>query len=223
MPDRIPMLTRALLIANGLLFLAQTGLGDVPFLDFMLWPWGEYPIRLAPAQLGQVGFEPWQLLSYGFLHGGLPHLFFNMFALWMFGSPLEATWGSQRFAIYYFACVLGAGLVQLVVATMAVNSGSTPYPTIGASGGVFGVLLAYGILFPDQRVMLVFPPIPMRARTFVIFYGIVELILGVTGTRSGVAHFAHLGGMAFGFLLLQYWRGRWPFRSRGPERGRDLP
>lgn len=149
MPDRIPMLTRALLIANGLLFLAQTGLGDVPFLDFMLWPWGEYPIRLAPAQLGQVGFEPWQLLSYGFLHGGLPHLFFNMFALWMFGSPLEATWGSQRFAIYYFACVLGAGLVQLVVATMAVNSGSTPYPTIGASGGVFGVLLAYGILFPN--------------------------------------------------------------------------
>jgi membrane associated rhomboid family serine protease len=108
--------------------------------------------------------------------------------------------------------VVGAGLVQLLVATLAANGGIGAYPTVGASGGVFGLLLAYGMLFPNHRLMLLFPPIPMRARTFVICYGLLELFLGVTGTAPGVAHFAHLGGMAFGFLLIQYWRGRWPFR-----------
>jgi membrane associated rhomboid family serine protease len=166
----------------------------------------------------QVGFLPWQVLTYGFLHGGLTHLFFNMFALWMFGPALEGTWGSKRFMQYYLVCVIGAGLVQLVVATMAVNSGSPPYPTVGASGGIFGVLLAFGMLFPNHRLMLIFPPIPMRARTFVIVYGVLELVMGVTRTQSGVAHFAHLGGMAFGFLMIQYWRGRWPFRRR-PRQG----
>ena len=210
----IPPITRALLIVNILMFGAQMLLGESWFLDLMLWPLGEYTLRMPDFALTQVGFLPWQILTYGFLHGGMSHLFFNMFALWMFGAPLEATWGSNRFLRYYLVCVLGAGAVQLLVATLAVQNGAQPYPTIGASGGVFGLLLAYGMLFPNQRLMLIFPPIPMKARTFVICYGLLELYLGVTGTRSGVAHFAHLGGMAFGFLMIQYWRGRWPFRQR---------
>src|SRR5690606_7650539 len=106
------------------------------------------------------------------------------------------------------------GLIQLIVATMAVESGQRPYPTVGASGAVFGLLLAFGMMFPNRQVMLLIPPIPMKARTLVIAYGALELFLGVTNTQSGVAHFAHLGGMAFGFALIQYWRGRWPFNRR---------
>jgi membrane associated rhomboid family serine protease len=208
----LPPITRALLMANVGLFLAQLGLGDGPFLDLMLWPLGSYPIGMSAGVFDHVGFLPWQLLTYGFLHGGLTHLFFNMFALWMFGGPLEATWGSKRFLNFYLVCVVGAGLVQLLVVSYVAEQGGAVYPTIGASGGVFGLLLAYGLLFPNVRLMLIIPPIPMRARTFVICYGVLELFLGVTGTQQGVAHFAHLGGMAFGFLLIQYWRGRWPFR-----------
>ncbi|MFA5590358.1 MAG: rhomboid family intramembrane serine protease [Lysobacteraceae bacterium] len=218
MLGQIPPITRALLLGNGVIFVLQLLLGDIRFLDMMLWPLGEYSARVSAVSVVQVGFLPWQVLTYGFLHGGLTHLFFNMFALWMFGPALEGTWGSKRFMQYYLVCVIGAGLVQLVVATMAVNSGSPPYPTVGASGGIFGVLLAFGMLFPNHRLMLIFPPIPMRARTFVIVYGVLELVMGVTRTQSGVAHFAHLGGMAFGFLMIQYWRGRWPFRRR-PRQG----
>ncbi len=214
MPGQIPPITRALLIANAALYFAQMVLGETFFLDLMLWPWGDYPVRLPGGGIDHVGFLPWQVLSYGFLHGGIAHLFFNMFALWMFGGPLEETWGSRRFLNYYLVCVLGAGLVQLLVTTWAAEHGGGVYPTVGASGGVFGLLLAYGLLFPNVRLMLIFPPIPMRARTFVVCYGLLELYLGVTGTQEGVAHFAHLGGMAFGFLLIQRWRGRWPFVRR---------
>lgn len=214
MPGNVPPITRALLIANVLLFFMQMTLGDGLFADLMLWPLGDYPIRMPGGALDQVGFLPWQIVTYGFLHGGWPHLFFNMFALWMFGGPLEATWGSRRFFNYYMICVIGAGLVQLLVTSVVAQHGGPVYPTIGASGGVFGLLLAYGLLFPNVRLMLIIPPIPMRARTFVICYGLLELFLGVTGTQQGVAHFAHLGGMAFGFLLIQYWRGRWPFKRR---------
>jgi len=198
----LPPLVKWLIVANFAAFFAQGALGEQLLVWFALWP-GD-PAGLLSA--------PWTLLSYGFLHAGVTHLLFNMFALWMFGGPLEATWGSRRFLQYYLVCVVGAGAVQLVVATAAASGGLGPYPTVGASGGVFGLLLAYGLLFPNHRLMLLFPPIPMRARTFVICYGLLELFLGVTGTASGVAHFAHLGGMAFGFLLIQFWRGRWPFR-----------
>jgi membrane associated rhomboid family serine protease len=136
-----------------------------------------------------------------------------MLALFMFGAPLELTWGPRRFALYYFVCLVGAGIVQLLVASYTVKYGGPAYPTVGASGGVFGLLLAYGMLFPNQRVMLLFPPIPMKARTLVIAYGALELFLGISGAQTQIAHFAHLGGMAFGFLLIQYWRGRWPFTS----------
>lgn len=211
---KTPPITLVLLIANVSTFLMQMLLGDIWFLSLELWPLGEYTMRLPDYSLMQVGFMPWQLLTHAFLHGGPEHLFSNMFALWMFGRPLESTWGSRRFLCYYLVCVLGAGLVQLTVVTLGVKYGMPPTPSVGASGGVFGLLLACGMLFPNGRLMLIFPPIPMKMRTFVICYGLLELYLGVTGTRSGIAHFAHLGGMAFGFLVIQYWRGRWPFRRQ---------
>ena len=215
--DRLPPTTRNLLIANGAIFVVQMLLGEAAFLDLMLWPLGDVLIGYGPFGEPQtIGFMPWQLLTYGFLHGNFTHLFFNMLALLMFGAQIEQVWGPKRFLTYFLVCVVGAGLIQLAVATMAAQSGQA-YPTLGASGGVFGILLAYGMMFPNNRVMLLFPPIPMKARTLVIVFGVIELAMGVTGARSGVAHFAHLGGMVFGFLLIQYWRGRWPFRPRRRE------
>ena len=148
-------------------------------------------------------FQPWQLLSYAFLHGSLNHLFFNMFALWMFGLPVERIWGSRKFVEFYFICVLGAGLIQLLVQFI---SGDV-YPTIGASGAVFGLLLAYGVMWPNNKLFLIFFPVPIKAKWFVLIYGAVELIFGVTGAMPQVAHYAHLGGLFFGAGLL--WRWGW--------------
>ena len=130
------------------------------------------------------------------------HLLLNMYALWLFGVALENLWGSRTFAIYYLVCVIGAGITQIVTSSIAGDY----YPTIGASGGVFGVLLAFGLFFPNQVLILLIPPMPIKAKWFVILYGIIELVFGVTGTEAGVAHFAHLGGMLFGFLLIYYWQ-----------------
>lgn len=209
----LPIVTKALLIANVGVFLLQLLFGFPAFYPLMLWPLDvgvAQPLAAMPSS-----FLPWQLLSYGFLHGSLAHLLFNMLALVMFGAQLEFTWGDRRFLAYYLTCVLGAGLIQLVVATWAVSGGGSAYPTVGASGGVFGLLLAYGMLFPHQRVMLLIPPIPMKARTLVVVFGVISLVLGVTGTAAGIAHFAHLGGMLFGWLLIRYWRGQPPFRRKG--------
>ncbi|WP_241544368.1 rhomboid family intramembrane serine protease, partial [Xanthomonas translucens] len=200
---RLPPVTQALLIGNVAVFLLQLLLGDDTFAPFMLWPISNFD-AFSPGQ----NFQIWQLLTYGFLHGGFSHLLFNMLALYMFGGPLEQTWGNKRFLTYYLVCVAGAGLCQVLVGWWAVSNGGDPYPTLGASGGVFGLLLAFGMLFPNQRVMLLFPPIPMKARTFVIVFGALELIMGFTGWQPGVAHFAHLGGMLFGWLLIRYWRGQ---------------
>ena len=213
--SNIPPVTRALLIANGLVFLLQSVLGDAIFVPFMLWPLGSGD----PAMPG-VGFGVWQLLTYGFLHGNWGHIIFNMLALAMFGAPLEYTWGERRYLAYYVVCMVGAGLCQLAVGAWMMSQGSGAYPTIGASGAIFGLLLAYGMLFPNQRVMLLIPPIPMRARTLVIVYGVFELFVGFTGLQPGVAHFAHLGGMLFGWLLIRYWRGQPPFGRGGPRRPR---
>ena len=148
-------------------------------------------------------FQPWQLVSYAFLHGGFNHLFFNMFALWMFGLPVEKIWGSKRFVSYYLVCVLGAGLIQLLVQHL---SGDI-YPTIGASGAVFGLLLAYGVMWPNNKLILIFFPVPIKAKWFVLIYGGAELVFGVTGAMPQVAHYAHLGGLFFGAGLL--WRWGW--------------
>lgn len=196
-------------------FLLQHVLGDAATAPLMLWPWGEF--STGNLNRPTVGFMPWQLATYAFLHDprNFMHIFFNGLALFQFGAPLEQTWGSKRFAQYFFVCVIGAGLIQLGVATSDII-GVGPYPTIGASGGVFGILLAFGMLFPHQRVMLLLPPVEMSARTLVIVFGVIELLIGVTGLQTGVAHFAHLGGMLFGWLLIRYWRGQPPFSRRKP-------
>jgi membrane associated rhomboid family serine protease len=191
---------RALLIANGLLFLAEmAGWGDPMLQWFALWPPGLLTQGIVPAP----SFYPWQMLTYAFLHGSIVHLGLNMFALWQFGTRLEMVWGPRRFGFYYFSCVLGAALAQILVSEWMLYVGAVPYPVIGASGGVFGLLLAYGLLFPETMIMLLIPPIPMKAKWFVLGYGLVELLTGITGTASGVAHFAHLGGMLTGWLLLR--------------------
>ncbi len=206
--EAFPPLISTLLVVNGLAFIAQQLLGPSLEILFALWPLGTPDYAMSPYGVQRVpDFEIWQLISYSFLHGNTLHLFTNLFALWMFGIQLEHVWGSRVFALYYFVCVLGAGLVQLLVSSAGAADGAV-YPTIGASGGVFGILLAFGMLFPNQRIMLLIPPIPLKAKWFVILYGLFELWAGVTGTLSGVAHFAHLGGMLFGFLLIQYWRRR---------------
>ena len=210
---KLPPVTQALLIANAAVFLLQMAVGDAALANFMLWPIsdGSYD----PSSPG-FRFLPWQLLTYAFMHGSFSHMLFNMIALYMFGAALEHTWGNKRFRTYYLVCVVGAGLLQLLVGWWTMSNGGNAYPTVGASGGVFGLLLAYGMLFPNHRLMLLFPPIPMKARTFVILYGAIELMLGFTGLQPGVAHFAHLGGMLFGWLLIRYWRGQPPFGKRRP-------
>lgn len=194
-----------LLIANGLGFLCLLYAAEPTMQYFALWPLGEFRVGTSQGPT-VVGFQFWQLLSYGFLHGGFGHLFFNMFGLWMFGRVVEQVWGAQRFLLYYLVCVAGAGFTQIV--TLYLFSPGDMVPTVGASGGLFGVLLAFGMMFPNARVMLLIPPIPMTAKWLVIGYGALELFFGVTGTQAGVAHFAHLGGMAFGFAMIMYWRNQ---------------
>jgi len=208
--SNLPPATKALLVVNVAMYLLQMLLPERALASFMLWPLDSAGVLAYTP----YGFLPWQLLSYGFLHGGVGHLLFNMLALVMFGAPLEQTWGQRRFLTYFLICVVGAGLCQLLVVSWSLQHHGILIPTIGASGGVFGLLLAYGLLFPNHRVMLLFPPIPMKARTLVIVYGAISLVFGVTGTQSGVAHFAHLGGMLFGWLTIRYWRGQTPFSRR---------
>jgi membrane associated rhomboid family serine protease len=199
----MPPVTLALIAANVGVFLLQQAVDlEIPFA---LWP-------LGTSRVGgiDVSFEPWQLVTYAFLHGNLLHIAFNMFALWMFGGPIEQVLGARRYLIYYFVCVVSAAVAQLTVSALT----GTVYPSIGASGGVFGLLLAYAIYFPRNRIMLLFPPIPMPARVFVVVYALLELFFGVTGTQEGVAHFAHLGGLVGGLLLLYYWRGFDALRRR---------
>ncbi len=195
----MPPVTKTLLIANVAIYLAQQFMGDVLVLWFALWPLA----ATGAGAPGLTGFLPWQVITYSFLHGNELHILVNMLGLYMFGSEIERVLGPRRYVTYYFVSVLVAAVAQLV---MSAVSPGPPYPTIGASGGVFGLLLAYAMFFPRRIVMLIFPPIPMPAWLFVIVYAVIELYLGVTGTQAGVAHFAHLGGMLGGYLLLRYWR-----------------
>lgn len=191
----LPPVTKALLLACVAVFCLNLFLPLTAF--FALWP-------LAGGQ-----FMPWQVVSYAFLHGDTLHLFFNMLGLWMFGSELEHLWGQRRYAQFLLASVLVAAATQLVVTGL---SGS-PVPTVGASGALFGLLLAFGMLFPNRTIMPLFPPIPMKARTFVFVFGGLELLFGFMG-GSGIAHFAHLGGMLGGWLMIRFWRTRGPWRRR---------
>jgi membrane associated rhomboid family serine protease len=193
----LPPVTQALLLINVAAFCIEFIFGRWFSQVLALWPLGS-------------GFLPWQVVSYAFLHGSFGHLFFNMLGLWMFGSELERLWGPKRYLQFYFASVLAAALTQLVV-NAALGSHN---PTVGASGGLFGLLLAYGMKFPNRTVMLLIPPIPMKAKYLVMIYGVLELVLGVSNPFGGVAHFAHLGGMLGGYLMLRYWSGQSPFGRR---------
>ena len=196
----IPNVVFALLIINGLMFAAQQFAPQV-WLRLI-------PIDLATVHLGlwpidTSQFMPWQLVTYGFLHDtqNLAHIAINMFVLWMLGRDVELVMGPRRFLVYYLTCVIGAGFVQLVVAKIT----NGIYPTIGASGGVFGILLAFGMMFPNRMILLLIPPIPMKAKYLVVLLGLIELFVGVSGIAPSVANFAHLGGMFFGFMLIRYW------------------
>ncbi|MCK4921419.1 MAG: rhomboid family intramembrane serine protease [Bacteroidales bacterium] len=227
-----PPVVKNLLIINGLMFLGLFGFESAFGIDLNR--------VLGLFYFKSPYFEPYQIVTHMFMHGSITHIFFNMFALWMFGRVLEQVWGSKRFLIYYFATGLGAASLHMLVnhITLApalkqvieaygienfdettinqlLNTGTLIaqkvgiglyVPTVGASGAVFGLLLAFGMLFPNTRLMLLFPPIPIKAKYFVMGYGAIELYLGLTQPGSNVAHFAHLGGMLFGFLLIKYWK-----------------
>lgn len=201
-----PPVIKALLISNVAIwlvfgfFLPLFTLRGVPifaiFSEYLaLWPLG-------------ANFWPWQLVTYMFMHGGFGHLFFNMLALWMFGMELEYTWGSKKFLLFYLLCGVGAGIANLFIAPLFGQAA----PTVGASGAVFGVLIAFGILYPDRPIYIYFL-LPIKAKYFVAAYIGLELFTGVTGTSDGIAHVAHLGGAAVGFLFILVDKGLLPGRS----------
>jgi membrane associated rhomboid family serine protease len=194
MPPLQPV-SKALLLACIAVFALQELLPPEFESWFALWP------------LTSGAFVPWQVVSYAFLHGDLWHIVMNMLALWMFGADLERLWGPRRFLIFVFAGILAAAIVQLGW-TAIVGSRA---PTVGFSGATYALLLGFGMMFPNRMVMLLIPPIPMKAKYFVLVFGVLELVLGVQG-RDGIAHFAHLGGMVGALLLILYWRGKGPFR-----------
>jgi membrane associated rhomboid family serine protease len=191
-------IVRQLILANVAVFALQQFSHDEFRTHLALWPLGRHYVQ----GLGFVGFEPWQLISSAFLHGGVAHIALNMYALYAFGGMVEQVMCQRRFAALYFASVITGSLVQLLVVTMALDQGGGVTPTVGASGGVFGVLLAFGMLFPHARVQLIFPPVPMKAWVLVAGYAAIELFSGVFGTSQGVAHFAHLGGMLGAIIVL---------------------
>mgnify|MGYP006285666479 CR=1 FL=1 len=235
----LPEVIKNLLIINGLFFMATFVFGDVLGFD-LIRSLGLYlPVS--------DNFSPYQLVTHMFMHGGLGHIFFNMFALWMFGYTLENIWGSKRFLIYYMVTGLGAAVLHMGVnyweylqvvgqltpeqldliqaegqqvllsgrnysdSAMARMNLLLNTPTVGASGAVFGILLAFGMMFPNQYIYIYFA-LPIKAKYFVAIYGALELFNGIANDPdSNVAHFAHLGGMLFGFLLIKYWRSRGGF------------
>lgn len=210
----LPPVTLGLLILNVAVFgLMQLGGGDWLLVHAALWPLGPQQLAgyAADGTPVMVGFHVWQLLTYAFMHGGWTHIAFNMFALYMFGGPIEHLLGTRHFIIYYLICTVVAALAQLLVVHFFTGRF---YPTIGASGAIFGLLLAFGVMYPHVKLFLIFFPVPISAWIFVIGYMVLELILGVTGTEAGVAHFAHLGGAIGGFVLLQYWRGKLPIKPK---------
>ncbi len=221
---QFPPVTKNLLIINGIIFLAQL-VGEQRGMDLT----HAFGLHFVLAE----DFAPWQLVTYMFLHADLMHLIFNMFTLWMFGRIVEQTMGLKRFLIFYFVCGIGAGICQELFQLgeyyyeglnhyefVRTSSAIIPmgeflnyWTTIGASGACYGVLLAFGMAFPNERIMLLIPPIPIKAKYFVVGYAAIEL-LSAFSTNGNIAHFAHLGGMLFGLLLILYWRNQ---ARRGPR------
>lgn len=193
----LPPITQALILINVGIFCLQSILGFTMERWLALWPLG-------------VGFLPWQVVTYAFLHGSFMHLLFNMFGLWQFGWELEKVWGPKRYLQFYFASLLSAAFVQVLVGWLIGSNA----PVVGASGALFGMLMAYAMLFGDRMIMLLIPPIPMRARTMAIVFGVAELFFGIGGFFQTIAHFAHVGGMLGAWLIIRYWRGKPPFGRR---------
>tara|TARA_B100000287_G_scaffold385007_1_gene391902 strand:- start:1408 stop:2121 length:714 start_codon:yes stop_codon:yes gene_type:complete len=223
--SNLPEVIKNLLIINGLLFFATISLDNYG-IDLIKW--------LGLHQFQSKDFMPHQLITHFFMHANFTHLFFNMFALWMFGKVLENVWGGKRFLIYYMITAIGAAALHLAVSQYQIHNIANQFPgilelakdgmynpanslslkltqlvttpTVGASGAVFGILLAFGMLFPNTLLYIYFA-VPIKAKYFVIFYGILELYAGLSNNPAdNVAHFAHLGGMLFGFILLKYWQ-----------------
>ncbi len=233
--NQTPVVVKNIIIVNAMMFLLSyvLSLKNINLNNIL----GLYYV-------GSQSFKPFQLVTHMFMHGGLTHIFFNMFALWMFGRVLESVWGPKRFFTFYFITGLGAALLhsfvnyiefQIIASKMTNLEVNTVLkegieifkqgknytnpdmgklnlllniPTVGASGAVFGVLLGFGMLFPNTQLMLLIPPIPIKAKYFVMGYGAIELILGFSRSGGNIAHFAHVGGMLFGYLLIKYWNKR---------------
>ena len=195
--SRVPQAVKSIIIINVLVML-MIYLNDMLMTQwFALYPYG-------------LMFRPWSLVTYMFMHGDFFHLFFNMYALYIFGGVLERVWGTKKFLFYYFATGIGAGIIHIGIQILTLDV----TPTVGASGAIFGLLLAYAMLYPDSVMGLVFPPITMKAKWFVLIYAAIELLLGVSGAQSGVAHFAHLGGLLVGLVIMLYWKLRHKLYSR---------
>ena len=238
---KIPVITKSLLIANIVMFLFTMLVGGVSIGD-------ETDYRLNNI-LGlhfflSDDFHIYQLVTYMFMHGNLTHLFFNMFALWMFGCVVENVWGPRKFLFYYLACGVGAGIFQElaqfvqfyimaseqlpgfnITQTMMVahNSASllSHWTTVGASGAIYAILLAFGMIFPEERIFIFPLPIPIKAKWFVMGYAAIELFSAISTTGDGVAHIAHLGGMVFGFFMIRYWN-RHPDSRYGQNGGQEF-
>ena len=196
-----PPVVKNLIIINALVYMATA----------LIQPAHNAIMEYCALWLGAPLFHTYQFVTYMFVHANFEHIFFNMFALWMFGRTLEYELGSKRFLTYYMVCGVGAGVLQLLVGWLEYRYGNVGMmalmvPTVGASGAVFGLLLAFGVMHPNAAIMLLIPPIPMKAKWFVVVYGVIELFFGISGRMDGVAHFAHVGGMLWGFLLLYYWK-----------------
>lgn len=209
--DNVPQVTKNLLIINLIVFAATLINREAMIMNFALF----YP--------SSQDFHWWQVITHMFMHGGFWHIFFNMYTLFIFGSVIERVIGSRKFLILYFVCGLGAVALHLGVEAVqahsymaAIADGSSRAiqqyqalkftPTLGASGAIYGLLIAYAMLFPTARLTLIFPPVSLSAKTWVIIFAVIEMATGVTGLADGVAHFAHLGGMLFGYLLIRRWR-----------------
>ena len=199
----LPFVVKNLIIINAIVFVVTMFAQNFMYGTFSLF------------YFTSPFFKPFQLITYMFMHGGFWHIFFNMFSLYMFGSVLENYWVGKKFFLYYMVCGIGAGLINELVMYLQIAFAETPglveaainrVPTVGASGAIYGLLLAYGMMFPNNVLQFIFPPIALKAKWMVIIFGAIELISGLSGRGGNVAHFAHLGGMIFGIIMILYWK-----------------
>ena len=193
--SNIPVVTKNLLIINVLMFLATLAGERMLNTNVMSWFTLYFPTS--------SNFRFWQPLTYMFMHGSFWHLFFNMYTLVIFGSVVERMIGERKYLLFYIICGLGAAALHLAVMSLKIGFSA---PMLGASGAIYGVMIAYAMMFPQSKLTLLFPPVTLSAKWMVVIFAVIELLTGITGTNEGIAHFAHLGGMLFGWMLISYWK-----------------